>query len=91
MLPARAITDQWPSPVRTSPALLTRDECALWQTCAEQIALRRGQPGRMLELALAALQYASEGAAPAEALRLADDLLFGARGSPRPGRTQAVP
>lgn len=37
-----------------------------------------------LELALAAIQYPAEGAAPEEVLRLADDLLFGERGTTRP-------
>ena len=84
MLPARAINDHVLHPP-AAHALLTREECAAWQASAERIALRRQQPGRMLELALAAIQYATEGAAPDEALRLADDLLFGERGAPRPG------
>lgn len=77
MLPARKVDVRlrW-APAGTPPPLLAREECAAWQHRVEAVVDARGQHDRMLEVALAAMQYASEGVEPEEALQLASDLIL---------------
>ncbi len=55
---------------------LTRSDCLWWQRRAEALAHAKGMPERMLEVAIAAIQYTAEGEHPERALRLADDVVL---------------
>lgn len=78
MLPASNIVDAALPVLRagTPAPLLTRAECAAWQRRVEALVAARGQRERMLEVALAAMQYASEGMEADEALGLAADVVL---------------